>query len=241
MTEIQQKLYSMQDKKYGDFQSALIPGVEKERFIGVRTPDLRTYAKELIKSGERGDFLDSLPHYYFDEMQLHAFMISLVKDFDRCMELIEEFLPYVDNWATCDQLSPKVFGKKKDGRLVYKEDLLEHIDRWLDSDKTYTVRFGIGMLMQHLLDDEFDVSYMKRVANIRSDEYYVRMMVAWYFATALAKQYEEALRVIEGRKLDTWTHNKAIQKAIESRRITPEQKEFLRTLKLNAPATYADA
>ena len=222
----------MQDKKYCDFQSALIPSVEKERFIGVRTPDLRAYAKELMKSGEYGDFLDRLPHEYFDEMQLHAFMISLVKDFDRCMALTEDFLPYVDNWATCDQLSPKVFGKKKDGRLVYKKELLEHIDRWLDSDKTYTVRFGAGMLMQHLLDDEFDVSYMKRVANIRSDEYYIRMMVAWYFATALAKQYEEALRVIEGRKLDTWTHNKAIQKAIESRRITPEQKEFLRTLKI---------
>ena len=222
----------MQDKKYCEFQSALIPGVEKERFIGVRTPDLRAYAKELMKSGEYGDFLDCLPHEYFDEMQLHAFMISLVKDFDRCMALTEDFLPYVDNWATCDQLSPKVFGKKKDGRLVYKKELLEHIDRWLDSDKTYTVRFGTGMLMQHLLGDEFDVSYMERVANIRSDEYYIRMMVAWYFATALAKQYEEALRVIEGRKLDTWTHNKAIQKAIESRRITPEQKEFLRTLKI---------
>ena len=232
MTDIQKRLYSMQDKKYCDFQSALIPSVEKERFIGVRTPDLRAYAKELMKSGEYGDFLDRLPHEYFDELQLHAFMISLVKDFDRCMALTEDFLPYVDNWATCDQLSPKVFGKKKDGRLVYKKELLEHIDRWLDSDKTYTVRFGTGMLMQHLLGDEFDVSYMERVANIRSDEYYIRMMVAWYFATALAKQYEEALRVIEGRKLDTWTHNKAIQKAIESRRITPEQKEFLRTLKI---------
>lgn len=232
MTEIQKRLYSMQDKKYCDFQSALIPSVEKERFIGVRTPALRAYAKELMKSGGYGDFLDELPHEYFDEMQLHAFMISLVKDFDRCMELTEGFLPYVDNWATCDQLSPKVFGKKKGGRLVYKAKLLEHIDRWLDSDKTYTVRFGVGMLMQHLLGDEFDVSYMKRVTNIRSDEYYIRMMVAWYFATALAKQYEEALRVIEGRKLDTWTHNKAIQKAIESRRITPEQKAFLRALKI---------
>ena len=142
MTDIQKRLYSMQDKKYCDFQSALIPSVEKERFIGVRTPDLRAYAKELMKSGEYGDFLDCLPHEYFDEMQLHAFMISLVKDFDRCMALTEDFLPYVDNWATCDQLSPKVFGKKKDGRLVYKKELLEHIDRWLDSDKTYTVRFG---------------------------------------------------------------------------------------------------
>ncbi len=232
MTEIQKRLYSMQDKKYGDFQSVLIPGIEKDRFIGVRTPDLRAYAKELMKSGEYGDFLDNLPHEYFDEMQLHAFMISLVKDFGRCMELTEEFLPYVDNWATCDQLSPKVFGKKKGGRLVYREEILAHIDSWLDSDKTYTVRFGIGMLMQHLLDDEFDVSYMKRIANIRSEEYYIRMMVAWYFATALAKQREAALEVIENNKLDVWTHNKAIQKAIESRRITAEDKAFLRTLKI---------
>lgn len=235
MTEIQKKLYSMQDKKYCDFQSALIPSVERERFIGVRTPDLRAYAKELMKScgsSEYGDFLDCLPHDYFDEMQLHAFMISLVTDFDRCMELTEEFLPYVDNWATCDQLSPKVFGKKKGGRLVYKEDLLEHIDRWLDSDKTYTARFGIGMLMRHFLEEEFDPAWMKRIAAIRSDEYYINMMIAWYFATALAKQYEEALRVIECRKLETWTHNKAIQKAIESRRIDPEQKAFLRTLKI---------
>lgn len=232
MTEIQKRLYSMQDKKYCDFQSSLIPGVEKERFIGVRTPDLRAYAKELMKSGEYGDFLNRLPHDYFDEMQLHAFMISLAKDFDRCMELTEAFLPHVDNWATCDQLSPKVFGKKKGGSLVYKIELLEHIDRWLDSDKTYTVRFGIGMLMQHLLDDEFDVSYMEKVANIRSDEYYIRMMIAWYFATALAKQREATLGYITDRRLDVWTHNKAIQKAIESRRIPPEDKDFLRTLKI---------
>jgi 3-methyladenine DNA glycosylase AlkD len=238
--KIRSELFSRADTAYADFQSALIPGIEREKLIGVRTPQLRAYAKELLKSAkadeeagrELGSFLGTLPHKYFDEMQLHAFIISDIKDFDECMAAVERFLPHVDNWATCDQLSPKVFGKKKDGRLVYGAELLEHIGRWLGSDKTYTVRFGMGMLMQHYLGDEFDPAWMDRIAAIRSDEYYINMMIAWYFATALAKQPGAAMAVIKEKRLDKWTHNKAIQKAIESRRITDEDKAYLRTLKI---------
>ena len=170
------------------------------------------------------DFLSSLPHKYFDENQLHAFLISEQKDFDKCVSLLEEFLPYIDNWATCDQLSPKIFKKNR-------EKLLPLIEKWLSSSKTYTIRFAVGMLMQHFLDSDFNPSYLEKVAEIRSEEYYVNMMIAWYFATALAKQYEASLPYIERKKLAPWTHNKAIQKAIESYRITKEQKEYLKSLK----------
>ncbi len=238
-TELQRRLREMQDAKYGDFQAALIPGMDRERLIGVRTPQLRAFAKELVKEKRDGgpsanrctEFLSVLPHKYFDEMQLHAFVISGIKDFDECMEEVERFLPHVDNWATCDQLSPKVFAKKKNGRLVRGADLLDHIDLWLDSDETYTVRYGIGRLMAHFLDEEFDPAWMERVASIRSDEYYINMMIAWYFATALAKQPDAAMAVIKGGRLDKWTHNKAIQKAIESRRITDEMKAYLRSMR----------
>ena len=169
--------------------------------------------------------MGTLPHKYFDEMQLHAFVISEIKDFDTCIAEVERFLPYIDNWATCDQLSPKTFKK-------HRHELLTYIGRWLGSEHTYTVRFGILMLMQHFLDEDFDISYMDRIAEIRSDEYYINMMIAWYFATALAKQPEPALAVLEEQRLAKWTHNKAIQKAIESRRITDEQKSYLRTLKI---------
>ena len=224
-TEIQKRLRDMRDAKYADFQAKLTPGVEPERFIGVRTPQLRAYAKELVRSGGYEGFLDDLPHRYFDENQLHAFIISEIKDYDRCMEMTESFLPYVNNWATCDQLSPKVFAR-------HKEDLLRHAAEWIGSADTYTVRFGIGMLMQHFLDKDFDTSYMDMVAGILSDEYYINMMRAWYFATALAKQYDAALTILKEHRLDVWTHNRTIQKAIESRRITDEQKEYLRTLKI---------
>ena len=239
-TEIQQRLREMKDDKYADFQIALIPGKDREAIIGVRTPQLRAYAKELLKAAKDAHqeqldcFLDTLPHKYFDEMQLHAFLISETKDFGECVEEVESFLPYVDNWATCDQLSPKIFGKKKNGRLVYASELLGHIDGWLESDETYTVRFGIGMLLQHFLDADFDPAYMDRVAKIRSDEYYINMIIAWYFATALAKQYDAALPVLVESRLDVWTHNKTIQKAMESRRITDEQKEYLKTLRRKA-------
>ena len=221
---IREELFRLQDVEYRDFQKKLIPTVDPESVIGVRTPELRKLAKDLYRQPEAAEFLNTLPHEYFDENQLHAFMISEEKDFDRCIVEVEAFLPYVDNWATCDQLSPKAFGKNKDRLLL-------HIRNWIESDHTYTKRFAIGMLMQHYLDDDFDPDYPEIVAKVRSEEYYVNMMIAWYFATALAKQYDAAIPYIEGQRLDVWTHNKAIQKARESRRITPEQKEHLKTLK----------
>ena len=223
--EIRKTLISMQDEKYRAFQVKLFPTVDPQTVIGVRTPDLRSYAKKLLKEEGISAFLSDLPHRYFDENQLHAFIISEIKDYGKCMGEVNRFLPYVDNWATCDQMSPKVFKKNR-------PQLLKQIRIWLKSDKTYTIRFAIGMLMEHYLDDAFDISYPEVVAVIRSDEYYVNMMIAWYFATALAKQYDEILPFIENRRLDVWTHNKAIQKAIESYRITPEQKEYLKRLKV---------
>ena len=222
---IREKLFELQDEKYRDFQQGLIPSVEQKEFIGIRTPALRKLAKELYKAGDLDEFFNDLPHKYFDENQLHAFAISEIKDFDECMKALEEFLPFVDNWATSDQMSPKVFKKNK-------EELFSHIKKWLQSDHTYTVRFGIGMLMQHFLDEDFDPAYPEMVAGIRSDEYYINMMIAWYFATALAKQYESILPFIEEKRLSPWTHNKAIQKSVESYRITDEQKTYLRRLKV---------
>ena len=223
--EIRKKLFELQDKKYRDFQCRLIPTLESTTIIGVRTPELRRYAKELVKQKEMQNFLHFLPHQYFEENQLHAFMISEIKDNKQCLEELNQFLPFVDNWATCDQLSPKVFKKNR-------SELIDQIKQWVCSDRTYTVRFGIGMLLEHFLDDDFDPIYLEMVSKISSEEYYIRMMVAWYFATALAKQYTKALPYIEEQKLDIWTHNKTIQKAVESRRITLEQKEYLRRLKI---------
>ena len=222
---IREELFRLQDRKYRDFQKKLIPTADPDTVIGVRTPELRKYAARLVKSDRIDEFLSDLPHRYFDENQLHAFIVSEIRDFDRCVGEVTRFLPYVDNWATCDQMSPKVFRK-------HREELLPHIREWMDSGETYTVRFGIGMLMQHFLDADFRPEYPERVAGIRSDEYYVNMMIAWYFATALAKQYDQVIPYIEGRRLEDWTHNKAIQKAVESYRITPEQKEYLRGLKV---------
>lgn len=225
INEIQTELYKLQDIKYRDFQSKLIPTVPSELFIGVRTPKLREIAKKFVKREDIQEFLHSLPHTYFDENQLHAFIISEIKNFDMCIDEINRFLPFVDNWATCDQMSPKVFRK-------HKNELLGHIEKWINSGNTYTIRFGIGMLMEHFLDADFDISYPEKISQIRSDEYYVNMMIAWYFATALAKQYDDVLPFIEDKKLDKWTHNKAIQKAVESRRITDGQKAFLKSLKV---------
>ena len=222
--EIRARLFALQDQPYGAFQKKLIPNVDPDSFIGVRTPELRKLAKEMAKSGEGDAFLQALPHRYFDENQLHAFLISEEKDFERCIALVEAFLPYVDNWATCDQMSPKAFKK-------HHQELLRYIQKWLRSEHVYTVRFAVGMLLQHDLDEEFDPVYLEWVAGVHSDAYYVRMMIAWYFATALAKQYQAALPYIEKKRLEPWTHNKAIQKAIESYRITDEQKEYLKTLK----------
>lgn len=222
--EIRTELFALQDAKYRDFQSKLIPGKGPDVMIGVRTPALRKYAKEVAKRDDVAEFLDDLPHRYFDEDQLHAFVISGIREYDRCMERVCAFLPYVDNWATCDQMSPKVFKK-------HKTQLSEKIREWIGSKDTYTVRFGIGMLMQHFLDGDFDPAYPEMVAAVESEEYYVNMMRAWYFATALAKQYEAVIPFIEGRRLDPWTHRKTIQKAVESYRITAEQKTYLKTMR----------
>ncbi len=221
---LHKKLYELQDLKYRDMQIRIIPTADPESIIGVRTPELRTIANEMLKSGDHAGFLKELPHTYFEENQLHAFILSGMKDYDECIDEVEKFLPFVDNWATCDQMSPKIFKK-------HKEDLLGHIKEWIASGKTYTVRFGVGMLMEHFLDDDFDSEYPEMVARLRSEEYYVNMMIAWYFATALAKQYERVLPYIEKKRLADWTHNKAIQKSVESRRITEEQKVYLKSLK----------
>lgn len=225
MEKIENELFKLQDKKYQEFQAKLIPTRNPNTIIGVRTPELRKYAKDLLKNNEYKEFLKELPHKYFDENQLHAFIISGIKDYDECINYANQFLPYIDNWATCDQMSPKIFKKNHD-------ILLKEIKNWIKSKETYTIRFGIGMLMQHFLDEDFDPEYLEWVSNIKSKEYYVNMMIAWYFATALAKKYEVTISYIENKKLDVWCHNKTIQKAIESYRITPEQKEYLRSLKI---------
>jgi len=232
ITEVRQRLFSLQDLKYREFHSSLIPTVDRNRIIGVRMPALRRLVKELAAHTEVTEaFLSELPHYYYEENNIHGLLIAGMKDFSQCVEELEQFLPYIDNWATCDLLVPKVF----QGR---QEELLPYIERWLASDHPYTVRFGIKMLMDFYLDRCFSPKYLSMVASVKSDEYYVRMMIAWYFATALAKQWEAAAVYFaepggDGRPaLDRWTHNKAIQKAIESFRITPEQKVYLRTLKV---------
>ena len=225
--EIRSELFKLQDPGYRDLQIKIVPTADKDSVIGVRTPALRQLAKEFVKRDDVSLFLDELPHKYFDENQLHAFILSSMKNAEECIRLVDKFLPFVDNWATCDQMSPKVFKKNK-------ELLLEYVNVWIKSNHTYVKRFAIGMLMEHFLDEDFKTSYLTKVSKIRSDEYYVNMMIAWYFATALAKQYEETLPFIEKQKLDIWTHNKSIQKAVESYRITPEQKEYLKTLKRKA-------
>lgn len=224
-TEIQKELFDLQDEKYREFSSNLMPTVDPERVIGVRTPDLRKLAKKLAKAPDIDMFLHCLPHQYYEEDNLHGFIIEGMKDYETCVQAIDAFLPYIDNWATCDQISPKVFKK-------HLPELLDKIRGWIASDRVYTVRFGIGMLMSFYLDDAFDPEYLEMVASVRSEEYYVNMMIAWYFATALAKQYDAAVLYIEKKKLETWTHNKAIQKSVESRRITEEQKNYLRSLKI---------
>jgi 3-methyladenine DNA glycosylase AlkD len=224
-SDLHKSLKKLQDLKYREMQIKIVPTIDPNSIIGVRTPELRTMAKEILKSGDYKRFLKDLPHKYFEENQLHAFIISGIKHVDECMQELEIFLPYGDNWATCDQMSPKVFKKHKDV-------LFSHIEKWIASDKPYTIRFGVGMLMEHFLDDDYAAKYPEMVAGLRSEEYYVNMMIAWYFATALAKQYDAIIPYIENRKLVKWTHNKAIQKAIESYRITEEQKTYLRTLKI---------
>lgn len=225
MNELQQHLFGMRDAAYAAFIAKLTPGFPPSHLIGVRVPLLRTIARSFAKEEAASQrFLSHLPHSYYEEDILHGMLISLVKDYDRCLDLTDRFLPYVDNWAVCDTLSPKVFAK-------HKAQLLENILRWSSSSHTYTCRFGLRMLMTHFLDDSFSADFLEIPAAIRSEEYYVKMMVAWFFATALAKQWEATLPYLENRQLDPWTHRKTIQKAIESYRIPPERKDYLRTLR----------
>jgi len=221
-SNILKTLYALQDTVYRDFNSGLVPNLPRDSFIGVRTPQLRKLAKDMIKSGAATDFIMQLPHRYFEENQLHAFILSYMRDFDFVIREIGRFLPYVDNWATCDQLSPVVFKSNKN-------ELLNYVYKWIKSEHNYTVRFGVKVLMQYWLDDDFDEKYAGSVANIQSDDYYVNMMRAWYFATGLAKQYNRILPYLQ--KLDDWTRKRAIQKALESFRVSDEHKQELRLLK----------
>lgn len=223
--KVQQDLFTMQDLKYRDFHAKLMPTVDKDSVIGVRVPMLRAYAKKFGKTEETKQFLEILPHQYYEENNLHGLLIDQMKDYELCIEELIRFLPYINNWATCDILSVKAVK----GHL---DSYIKNIYQWLESDYTYTIRFGINMLMRYYLEEEFKIEYPEKVAAIRSEEYYVNMVRAWYFATALAKKYDQVLPFLEEQKMDVWTHNKTIQKAIESYRITLEQKEYLRTLKI---------
>jgi len=228
MTKIQKKLFECEDKKYKVFQEKLNPTVKAGTIIGVRVPKLRALAKEIYSNGKEYDldeFMNSLPHQYFEEYFIHSFIIERIKNFDECMNSFCRFLPYINSWAVCDTCHPKVFKKNADKVLV-------HANEWIKSTETYTVRYGIDVFMTYFLDEFFKKEYLDVVAAIRSDEYYVNMMQAWYFATALAKQWEDTITIIEERKLSPWVHNKSIQKARESFRVTQEHKDYLLTLKL---------
>ena len=222
--EIQKELFSLQDKEYMKFLSKLTPNVSEDTIIGVRIPEIRKLAKKLVKNNEYEDFLKELPHKYYDENLLHGAIISENKDFENCIELLNSFLPFIDNWAVCDTISPKIFKK-------HKKELIEKVKEWSQSDKTYICRFGVEMLMTHFLDEDFKKEYLEMVANIYSEEYYVKMVVAWFFATALAKQWDYAVIYLENNRLDVWVHNKTIQKARESLRILEDKKGYLKGLK----------
>ena len=223
--DVQKRLFEMQDTGYRDFHARLIPTVKKEKIIGIRIPMLRKFAKEFGKTEESEMFLKALPHQYYEENNLHGLLIEQIRDYDKCLEELERFLPHIDNWATCDLLALHMIKKH---RFIF----IREVYRWMESDKPYIIRFGISMLMRHYLDEGFKPEYPEKVAAICSEEYYVNMMRAWYFATALAKQYEKILPFLEEQRMDSWTHNKTIQKSIESYRITKEQKDYLRTLRI---------
>ena len=221
---IREELFALQDLKYKEFHKRLIPTIDEDTIIGVRIPALRALVKEFSATEEAAEFMKELPHPYYEENNVHAFLIEKIKGYDTCIRELDKFLPYVDNWATCDSMAPKVLKK-------HLPELMDKIKEWLASDQIYTVRYGIGLLMKFYLDEAFEEKYLQMVADVQSEEYYINMMIAWYFAIALAKHYEKALSYLEEQKLDVWTHNKTIQKAVESHRITPEQKAYLKTLK----------
>ena len=224
METIEKLLFELRDTEYAAFQAKLTPSVDKELFIGVRVPEVRKLAKQLKNNPIASDFIRELPHKYYDENMLHGLLVSEIRDYGKAIEETDRFLPYVDNWAVCDIMSPKIFKK-------HKTELLEKIREWTGSGEIYTIRFGIEMLMSHYLDEDFRPEYLEIPAAVRSEEYYVNMMIAWFFATALAKQWKSTVPYIENNRLDKWTHNKTIQKAVESYRITDEQKIYLKTLK----------
>lgn len=225
MNSLQKQLFELQDLKYRDFHSKLLPGIDKEKIIGIRTPQLRKFAKEFAKTEEVVLFLQELPHTYYEENNLHMMLVSWMKDYGACLKEVRRFLPYIDNWATCDLPLPKCFEK-------HKTELLPEIQSWIMDTHTYTIRYGIGVLMRLYLDEAFSPEFPELVAQVRSEEYYVNMMIAWYMSTALAKQWETIIPYIEQKKLPEWVHRKTIQKAVESYRITPEQKAFLKTFRL---------
>ena len=221
LTKLQKQLFELQDLKYRDFHSKLMPETDKETVIGIRTPVLRKFAKEFAGTSEAEAFLRQLPHRYYEENNLHMMLITGIKDYEKCMEEIQRFLPCIDNWATCDYPAPKCFARHKD-------QVLEEAKRWISSGETYVIRYGIGMLMRLFLDEDFSSEYLEMAAAVQSQEYYVNMMIAWYFATALAKQWDATVPYIEQHKLSDWVHRKTVQKAVESYRITPEQKDYLK-------------
>ena len=223
--KILKTLIALKDDKYKTFTSKLIPNINPDVIIGIRTPQLRDLAKKLKDEKDIDIFLSTLPHKYLEENSLHAYLIEQIKDYDLCVKEINKFLPYIDNWGTCDTLRPKCFKKNTD-------KLFNEIKKWIKSNHTYTIRFAIGMLMTYYLDNNFNQEHLDMVASVKSDEYYIKMMIAWYFATALAKQYDSAIVYLENNKLEQWTHNKTIQKAVESFRITQEQKEYLKSLRM---------
>lgn len=224
MFDLEKSLLPLCDRTYQAFQARLIPNLPPQTILGVRTPELRAIARGMDEI-DRQEFLQNLPHRYFEENQIHAFLLEREKDFEKAIACVEAFLPYVDNWATCDQLIPKVF-------LKHRTELLPHLRRWLASEHTYTVRFAIGMLMRGYLDDAFSPEYPALVSQAVCDEYYINMMVAWYFATALAKQYDSVIGYLSEHRLPVWVHNKTVQKSIESYRISDEKKQYLRTLRI---------
>lgn len=223
---VQERLFALQDLKYLEFNRKLIPTVEVSSMIGVRTPALRKLAREIRRMPEAKDYLAILPHRYYEENNLHGFMLEQIKDFDECIAELEKFLPFVDNWQTCDLVTPKVFKSRP-----APAGLLPCIKRWLASGHTFTVRYGICQLMEFYMDEEFQPEYPQMVAQIHTEEYYINMAVAWYFATALTKQYESVIAYLEEKRLDLWIHNKTIQKAVESYQVPAERKRYLRGLK----------
>ena len=218
------RLIEVKDDGYREFQAKLVPNIPPETILGVRTPQMRAIAKEVFEGPDRDAFLNDLPHKYYEENLIHFFVLSMIRDFSECVQAVETFLPYVDCWPVSDQATPRSF--KKD-----HQKLLPYIKKWIASEHVYTARFGIRMLMNEFLGDDFREEYLKIVASKKGEDYYLKMMVAWYFATALAKRYDESVRYFEDRRLDEWVHRKAIQKAVESYRVTEEHKEYLKSLR----------